>query len=578
MAHQAQEIPWKVLGSNLHWVSGDSCKCGTTNLHPRMRKNQAKALNDFVKAFLRNIDKHSNHERTKFRAKYDIPDRTDVIIDESVAQKIMPTVLRYRHYGRRNDFLCPGVASESRDHRLGYCQCPALPDQERSASSFLRRYIKNRCYRFVEDNNDAFFNLELVKTLILYGEMNPVLRICAHPEVDLMSWWSKAQCDCMDLDIGWDRFAWKALIAYIGLNVTFCFPQMWDAARGKPVETDYRNTRFYQYMLRECTMTGETSDVSAYPHRQFFGISEDQFRGSTPSLQSRNPRFFQTFTRGDDYRREYYGIVPIDEFLHMEGSVCYQPHLSDVNLVRSFLRRKGLPAELACNIMEFAEYEPRRRLKKPHDPFHRSNRKELAEYLKYCWTLLVRCDMMAKALDFQIPWKDLVTQCMVCFWQCRNCQLEDWFYVDDENRAGLSYTFAHRIVTQVVVTGARVFGRAFAEAYKQAQASGKYAAQNKGKNGGGFTSSGLTLDEACKILNVKPPNAGASETGLEQVMERFKKLFDLNDPQKGGSFYLQSKILRARERLEMEVREAERKAASEKELKEGWKPKVYKDR
>ncbi|OQD78183.1 hypothetical protein PENDEC_c001G06589 [Penicillium decumbens] len=133
---------------------------------------------------------------------------------------------------------------------------------------------------------------------------------------------------------------------------------------------------------------------------------------------------------------------------------------------------------------------------------------------------------------------------------------------------------AHRIVTQVIVTGARVFGRAFAEAYKQAQATGKYAAQNKGS--GGFTSSGITLDEACKILNVKPPAAG--EANVEHIMERFKKLFDINDPQKGGSFYLQSKILRARERIEMEVRNAERQAATEKELKEGWNPKIYKDR
>ncbi|KAL4776316.1 Pam16-domain-containing protein [Aspergillus nidulans var. acristatus] len=133
---------------------------------------------------------------------------------------------------------------------------------------------------------------------------------------------------------------------------------------------------------------------------------------------------------------------------------------------------------------------------------------------------------------------------------------------------------AHRIVTQVVVTGARVFGRAFAEAYKQASAASKYQ-QKTGKSAGG-SSSGITLDEACKILNVKPPQAG--ETNLEHVMERFKKLFDMNDPQKGGSFYLQSKILRARERIEAEVRQAERKAAQEKELKEGWKPKVYKDR
>ncbi|KAF9886025.1 mitochondrial import inner membrane translocase subunit TIM16 [Aspergillus nanangensis] len=133
---------------------------------------------------------------------------------------------------------------------------------------------------------------------------------------------------------------------------------------------------------------------------------------------------------------------------------------------------------------------------------------------------------------------------------------------------------AHRIVTQVVVTGARVFGRAFAEAYKQASASSKHS----GKNGkaAAFTSSGLTLDEACKILNVKPPQAG--EANIDSAMERFKKLFDLNDPQKGGSFYLQSKILRARERIEMEVRQAERKVAEEAELKEGWKPKVYKDR
>lgn len=65
---------------------------------------------------------------------------------------------------------------------------------------------------------------------------------------------------------------------------------------------------------------------------------------------------------------------------------------------------------------------------------------------------------------------------------------------------------------------------------------------------------------------------------MEQVMERFKRLFDMNDPKKGGSFYLQSKILRARERIELEVQSAEEAAAREKELKDGWKPKVYKDR
>ncbi|KAL4788241.1 protein transporter [Aspergillus varians] len=135
---------------------------------------------------------------------------------------------------------------------------------------------------------------------------------------------------------------------------------------------------------------------------------------------------------------------------------------------------------------------------------------------------------------------------------------------------------AHRIVTQVVLTGARVFGRAFTEAYKQASAASKHKGADGKPGTSSFASSGLSLDEACKILNVKPPQGG--EANLEQVMERFKKLFDINDPKKGGSFYLQSKILRARERIEMEVRQAERKAAHDKELRDGWKPKVYKDR
>lgn len=65
---------------------------------------------------------------------------------------------------------------------------------------------------------------------------------------------------------------------------------------------------------------------------------------------------------------------------------------------------------------------------------------------------------------------------------------------------------------------------------------------------------------------------------MENVMDRFKKLFDLNDPKRGGSFYLQSKILRARERIEMEVRTAEQAAEREAELKEGWNPKLYKEK
>lgn len=128
-----------------------------------------------------------------------------------------------------------------------------------------------------------------------------------------------------------------------------------------------------------------------------------------------------------------------------------------------------------------------------------------------------------------------------------------------------------------------MLGRAFAEAYKQAAASSQYQrAQQKAGNGNAANgraslTSGMTLDEACKILDVAKPSDGAP-ADMEQVMERFKRLFDANDPEKGGSFYLQSKIVRARERLEAEIRPKMEQKQAEEEVKEGWNPKLYKDK
>ncbi|KAJ8117346.1 hypothetical protein OPT61_g1435 [Boeremia exigua] len=134
---------------------------------------------------------------------------------------------------------------------------------------------------------------------------------------------------------------------------------------------------------------------------------------------------------------------------------------------------------------------------------------------------------------------------------------------------------AHRIITQVVFSGARIIGRAVTESYRQAAASQKYAAANAGSGGSAFSSSNITMDEACKILNVGPGKGGIIEA--EAVTERFKRLFDLNDPQKGGSFYLQSKILRARERIERELQGQQRMSEREAELRDGFKPKFTKE-
>jgi hypothetical protein len=38
------------------------------------------------------------------------------------------------------------------------------------------------------------------------------------------------------------------------------------------------------------------------------------------------------------------------------------------------------------------------------------------------------------------------------------------------------------------------------------------------------------------------------------LLQKYERLFELNDPGKGGSFYLQSKVVRAKEALELELR------------------------
>lgn len=215
--------------------------------------------------------------------------------------------------------------------------------------------------------------------------------------------------------MGWDWVCQLALNAYICLNVIHCFPQIWDPASGRTDETDYRRSPFYQFTLRFCTKSNTTSEVAAHPHRQFFGIPHGQFLA-----QGRH---------WDKKRKHPYGILAFEHFLVSETSVGYQPDDAEVPQVRRMLRCKGLPAELALDILELADYVPRRRLKVPHDPFHGDNRGELDKYLKYCWQLLVRLDMLSKELGMTIRWRELVSGAIVHLWDLNNCDCRrrDWY-------------------------------------------------------------------------------------------------------------------------------------------------------
>ncbi|KDE09388.1 hypothetical protein MVLG_00294 [Microbotryum lychnidis-dioicae p1A1 Lamole] len=128
---------------------------------------------------------------------------------------------------------------------------------------------------------------------------------------------------------------------------------------------------------------------------------------------------------------------------------------------------------------------------------------------------------------------------------------------------------APRILAQVVVLGSQILGKAFVEAWRQAarNAQGTGRAGSSSMNGGGKGSSALdgltrthrmSLDEATDILNLKRNADLASETELQKMLKNFDHLFKANMPTTAegkphSSHYLQSKIVRAKERIEAEV-------------------------
>ena len=106
-----------------------------------------------------------------------------------------------------------------------------------------------------------------------------------------------------------------------------------------------------------------------------------------------------------------------------------------------------------------------------------------------------------------------------------------------------------RFVAQAVVQAAKVIGESFASAYRLALQNARGGAPIKPS-----VSYKMKVDEALKILNIEK-----SELSARHLHEQYDKYYLMNDPDKGGSFYLRSKIYRAKEALERSL-EAEKNA------------------
>ncbi|KAG5062476.1 hypothetical protein JHK85_003659 [Glycine max] len=103
---------------------------------------------------------------------------------------------------------------------------------------------------------------------------------------------------------------------------------------------------------------------------------------------------------------------------------------------------------------------------------------------------------------------------------------------------------AAKILANLIVMGGGILARAVVQAYRQAltNASKNGVAQETIQNTMRRASKVMTEQEARQILGV------TEETPWEEIIKKYDNLFENNA--KNGSFYLQSKVHRAKECLE----------------------------
>lgn len=107
---------------------------------------------------------------------------------------------------------------------------------------------------------------------------------------------------------------------------------------------------------------------------------------------------------------------------------------------------------------------------------------------------------------------------------------------------------ASRILANLIVAGGSVLVRAAATAWRQAVVNGQRSGITpESLKNAAAASKQMNLEEAYKILGTD------SNAGIEEVMKRYAHLMQQNE--KHGSFYLQSKVYRAKERIEQEVQD-----------------------
>jgi hypothetical protein len=200
MAHEEHNIKWKSLAANLiHRSPSYPAADLVSNLYFRFKPTQGQEIGSFIESFVRTLEKHTQDERRKYPDRYSPFTPDELVLNDHVAEQIRPLAHRWckaydwplKDKVQETKGLCRHVNGES-----FACGCP-LPYHERKGAAFKRSYRENNCYKFFDDNTEMFYNLQVVNALLVLGEMDTVLRLCATPDNHLQDSMFLRHCECM---------------------------------------------------------------------------------------------------------------------------------------------------------------------------------------------------------------------------------------------------------------------------------------------------------------------------------------------------------------------------------------------
>ncbi|KAI8279012.1 hypothetical protein K4K60_005863 [Colletotrichum sp. SAR11_57] len=392
MADELPNIPWADLAANFNFIHANPKASDHKDLFPRLEPEPTlvEGINDFIRVFTEAIAEHSGRERSKYATEYTSPPHDETLIDDETVREISPLFGRLPKYAHL-------INNPSCRHRYNPpCKC-LVPYSERRVDSLLRRWEYNNCYKFEKVNSAGWKSWQLLVTMLIYGKMEPLLRLAVHPDNFFDIWSTVKICQCGGDEGNWCHVYENATLAFICLQILRQLPETWP-------HCDYRLTKMYQRMISQVTGGDAYSELPYLPHLHFLGLPE-------------RPVGLAPYTR-----------IPQRDVFNVE----YVPHDSDILPVEEILRTKRLPTELVAEIMDLADYKPRRILKVAHDPFHRDNREELDKYLAECWAVMVRGDVFAKAFDCEMNWgSDLVKAFKQLFPGLRSIRVPETVRSDD---------------------------------------------------------------------------------------------------------------------------------------------------